>query len=84
MRSALWLLLLAFMVLKLCGCAEKRSTQYPVLGTQKKAQINIILAPECLTKPVVLVNCNSDVPPKCKSVNVAFKKDCGVVEVKQK
>lgn len=77
LRSLLWLLLLAFAVRALSGCAA-RSPQ-----SARGPEVNIIVRPECLTKPVTLVDCNSDNPPKCRTAKVPFKASCAEFQVQQ-
>ena len=65
------ILSLGLIALGLLGCAAKK----PV-GT------NLLIAPACLTKPVKMIGCDDNVPPKCFKSIVAYKKGCEEVEVK--
>jgi hypothetical protein len=51
------------------GCAAKRQ-----VGT------NLLIAPECLKKPVEMLGCDDMNPPKCRKALISYKKGCEVVE----
>jgi hypothetical protein len=63
------LLSLGLITLCLSACAVRR----PV-------GINLLIAPECLKKPIEMLGCDQNVPPKCHKSIIAYKKGCEVIE----
>jgi hypothetical protein len=71
LRAPLAILIFVLLAWFLSGCAHKSSA----------AKVNIILRPECLTKPIVLEDCDSSEPPKCKNSHIAYKSTCAEIQV---
>ena len=62
------------LVLLICNlnCAAKRQ-----VGT------NLLIAPECLKKPIEMRGCDQNVPPKCRKALISYKKGCEVIEAQK-
>ena len=61
-------------LLMLTGCAARRGPQ----------SFRALLSPNCLTAPIVMKDCDFSIePPRCRHVQLEYRKVCEQIEVKQ-
>jgi hypothetical protein len=51
-------------------------------ATGRDTHINLVIDVECVTKPIILTDCDLTVSPaKCKSVTVTYRPACASIQV---
>jgi hypothetical protein len=65
-------LLAVAIALVLAGCAERK----------RSASLRTVVAPSCLTAPIVMQDCNlSAEPPRCRKIKISYRKGCEQLDV---